>query len=359
MGLLVPPSGNSTISLGTDHDLLIEAGVVREGTTAVTGESVTGNEVDVFGTLFAQSYTILLVPGGFHDIHIHKTGKVVCLHGAAVFASGAGTVVTNDGIIVSSARGVLFTSDSGIMTLSNTGTISTTDEAIDRAGGTYTAEINNSGTITSDTDAIRGHSGDASFVAVDRVTNTGRIVGNILLGGGDDVYAGASGRLTGEVFADDGNDFVTGGIDANTFFGGAGNDTLSGNGGNDTLNGEAGLDIINGGLGRDLLSGGTENDRFVFSARTHSLVGVNSDRILDFDDPGMGNDTINLSALFGPKLQYIHAAAFTKLGQVRINDVAGPDVLVEANLVGSLAADFSIRLTATTLGSMNAGDFIL
>ena len=44
---------------------------------------------------------------------------------------------------------------------------------------------------------------------------------------------------------------------------------------------------------------------------------------------------------------------------VRINDVAGADVVVEVNTGGSLAADFSIRLVKTTLASMNAGDFVL
>jgi hypothetical protein len=40
---------------------------------------------------------------------------------------------------------------------------------------------------------------------------------------------------------------------------------------------------------------------------------------------------------------------------VRINDVAGAEVLVEVNT----AADEQIRLTATTLASMNAADFFL
>jgi hypothetical protein len=73
----------------------------------------------------------------------------------------------------------------------------------------------------------------------------------------------------------------------------------------------------------------------------------------------MGNDRIDVSGLFGPKMQYIHAAAFTKAGQVRINDVVGPDVIVEVNTGGSLAADFAIRLSKTALSSMSAGDFIL
>ena len=63
--------------------------------------------------------------------------------------------------------------------------------------------------------------------------------------------------------------------------------------------------------------------------------------------------------LFGPALTYRHNGAFTAAGQLRINDIAGADLLVEVNTGGSLAADFAIRLTATTLGSMTASDFIL
>jgi hypothetical protein len=44
---------------------------------------------------------------------------------------------------------------------------------------------------------------------------------------------------------------------------------------------------------------------------------------------------------------------------VRINDIAGADLLVEVNISGTTGAEFAIRLTATTLTSMSAGDFIL
>ena len=58
-------------------------------------------------------------------------------------------------------------------------------------------------------------------------------------------------------------------------------------------------------------------------------------------------------------MTYRHNLGFTAAGQVRINDIAGPDLLVQVNTGGSLAADFAIRLAATTLGSMTGSDFIL
>ncbi len=79
--------------------------------------------------------------------------------------------------------------------------------------------------------------------------------------------------------------------------------------------------------------------------------------LLDFDDSG--NDVIDLSALFGPAMTYRHNLGFTAAGQVRINDIAGADALVEVNTGGTLAPDFQIRLTSTTLASMTASDFLL
>jgi Ca2+-binding RTX toxin-like protein len=151
---------------------------------------------------------------------------------------------------------------------------------------------------------------------------------------------------------------ITGNNAVNILSGGAGNDTLTGNGGNDTLKGDAHNDILIGGPGKDLLVGGTGSDIFRFAAKTHSVVGVNADRILDFDD-GDAGDRIDVSALFGAAMTYRHNLAFTGAGQVRINDIAGADVIVEVNIGGTLAPDFSIRLVNTTLASMNASDFVL
>jgi hypothetical protein len=145
---------------------------------------------------------------------------------------------------------------------------------------------------------------------------------------------------------------------ANTMTGNARVNTLDGKAGNDILKGLAGNDTLIGNAGRDTQTGGTGSDTFAFLSKTHSPNNAQRDIITDFDKGGTG-DRIDVSKLFGPKMAYIHNAAFSAAGQVRINDIAGPDVIVEANTGGSLAADFSVRLKATTLGSMNQGDFIL
>jgi Ca2+-binding RTX toxin-like protein len=154
-----------------------------------------------------------------------------------------------------------------------------------------------------------------------------------------------SGNGTGNAL----DNIITGSNTANILDGGAQNDTLFGGVGND---------ILIGGLGRDTMTGGSGSDTFKFTNKTHSPNSALRDIITDFDDGGTG-DRIDVSTLFGPKMAYIHNAAFTAAGQVRINDIAGPDVIVEVNLVGRTGADFSVRLAGTTLGSMGVDDFIL
>jgi Ca2+-binding RTX toxin-like protein len=141
---------------------------------------------------------------------------------------------------------------------------------------------------------------------------------------------------------------ITGNNAVNTLDGGAGNDRLIGLAGNDTLVGNAGKDTSTGGLG---------NDVFRFAAASHSPVGLNADVITDFDKSG--NDTIDLRTVFGGVLVYRHSGGFTAAGQVRINDIASVDLIVEVNTGGSLAPDMQIRLANTTLASMTASDFFL
>jgi hypothetical protein len=54
-----------------------------------------------------------------------------------------------------------------------------------------------------------------------------------------------------------------------------------------------------------------------FATRTQSVSGSLRDIITDFDD--FGNDRIDLRTVYGGTLAYIHKAAFTHAGQVRIN----------------------------------------
>jgi Ca2+-binding RTX toxin-like protein len=270
-------------------------------------------------------------------------------HGINISGAGATARITNKGFIIGTSTGVSFTPANG------------TDHFLTNSGairGDYAVYLNsidshltfvNSGI----TDRIGVGLGSITFTntatgvvasvmgggTVDTVTNNGTVSEHVDLGGGNDKYSG-SGKTP-------------------VVFGGNGNDTLTGGSFADWLSGETDNDTIIGGLGKDRLTGGTGNDTFRFTAKTHSKVGAQADVIDDFDDFGFTGDRIDVSALFGPRMTYMHTAKFTAAGQVRINDIAGPDLIVEVNTGGSLAADFAVRLKDTTLASMNAGDFIL
>ena len=132
---------------------------------------------------------------------------------------------------------------------------------------------------------------------------------------------------------------------------------VQGSGFADVLTGSALGNWFDARGGKDTMTGGGADDTFRFKNTSDSVVGANADVITDFDD--FGNDKIDLASVYGGVLVYKHNAIFNGVGQVRINDIAGPDLLVEVNTGGSFAADMQIRLVNTTLLSMTSTDFVL
>ncbi|HTV68505.1 MAG TPA: hypothetical protein VMF90_08215 [Rhizobiaceae bacterium] len=130
--------------------------------------------------------------------------------------------------------------------------------------------------------------------------------------------------------------------------------TVTGSGKKDDFQGSEFNDVWVGGAGADEATGNGGNDVFRFNAISESTVAA-PDRILDF----FGGDKINVSALQGPALVYRGTGAFTNTGQLRIVDVAGPDVVVQVNTVGGLGADFAIRIVDVMLAEITKTDFIL
>jgi Ca2+-binding RTX toxin-like protein len=87
--------------------------------------------------------------------------------------------------------------------------------------------------------------------AVDRVSNSGLMSGQVRLGAGDDRYDGRGGTIVGDVFGQEGSDTLLGGSAAETLLGEADADLLDGGGGNDALNGGTGADTMLGRAGND------------------------------------------------------------------------------------------------------------
>ena len=300
-------------TLTTGDDLLIAPGVAVARTDAGTAITGTGsaNICDIYGLLAADSVCIFLGDDGAidtgHRMTVHEDGIVrsYAAGGASIALRGFNSSVTNLGTITALGEGVIV---GGISTttqsvVENSGTIIGDNNAVVRfSNTTETVVVLNSGLISSADDAFFSSSNSG----IDLITNTGRMVGDVELSGGNDVYNGAAGRLTGKVFAGDGIDTVTGGIDNDWFEGGEGDDTLDGNGGVDQLFGGLGNDVyfVDQGVGEAVELEGQGIDS-VFALFGHTLAAnVENLTLLGTGDiNGTGNTLAN--TLIGNSLNNI------------------------------------------------------
>ena len=299
--------------------------------------------------------------GSSHIVHIEGavSGYVgVVLGDDPTLDSGNSVVITRTGVVYGanfgveqwgpSARldnfglingGVLFAGGGlGMSRIDNAGDIISNVYAAVQHYGDETLSLNNTGTIRSAAEAFLSY----RPTAIDLIRNQGEMIGDILLGGGDDRYDGRGGLVDGTVYGGDGSDTFRPGSGIELFDGGAGTDTLdfrstagvrvyldgsrpntgtaagddytaietvlgsatgndllagdSGNnilrgyGGVDTLLGGSGIDNLGGGAGIDRLTGGLGNDRFVFQALREC-----GDVITDFRNLAGNNDDVRIA----------------------------------------------------------------
>lgn len=138
--------------------------------------------------------------------------------------------------------------------------------------------------------------------------------------------------------------------------GGEGDEVFWGGGDTDALNGRGGNDVFDGDTGQDSITGGAGDDNFTYQSISDSPAGSFCDYIYDFDDAG--NDRISMQIVGG--MSYIGTSSFSGVApQVRINDIAGPHLVVEANLDGNpLTVEFQVLLLNTDASQMGADDFV-
>lgn len=324
------------------------------------------------GFVYGQSDLITGLNSGPRSLVVAGTaataGVAVTLGAFANEAYGTRFTVTDSGLVQGYAA-LLYTGSNLI--LDNSGTIAGDDTGIFLDGGTAFDgnRIINSGTIIGgygisgtlwrlsaaeivNTGVIEGNLGAAielrdTVDVGDSIFNAGRIVGDVAMGGGGDLYDGRGGTVIGEVRGDSGNDRFRPGAAEEIFDGGTGTDTLdfragggavdlaldgawdatgwaegdsytgfervtgtafadriggdaaanwlTGAGGADALFGQAGNDTLEGGGGADTLTGGAGNDSFLFRRLSDA-----GDRIADFSASVAGNnDRIMIAAGFG------------------------------------------------------------
>ena len=172
-------------------------------------------------------------------------------------------------------------------------------------------------------------------------------------GGGNDTLFGGKDRdiLNG----DDGDDYVNGNIGQDLIFGGNGNDFLRGGKDEDLLVGGKGDDTLIGDMGGDALAGNAGRDLFVLRTDTASLEELRADLILDFDK---SSDRIALTGnlteadfileTFSQPIQEL----LTKYGieqnpaQARLNIFLGTGVDIDPNGDG-IAVGTQIKIAAS------------
>ena len=330
----------------------VNGSLVTTSNAILVGTGATSVNLVVDGAVFAPGGRGVSIGQGA-DVTISNAGHISAfLEG--IYNLNSGTVrVFNTGVIEAlrpSNDGILLAN--GGHRIVNSGTITGTDDGIQIAapvGAMLGTWIWNTGLIA--TDSLTGHSlymGEAS----DQVVNQGTLLGDVRLNGGNDLFDGRGGTVTGEVaggigddlyilddptlaiveLAGSGNDTIRsaaegfvlpdnvevleligdaragyGNAGANVIIGslhdnvlagrdgadsvdgGAGRDSLYGGAGNDTLRGEEGDDYLRGGPGDDLIGGGDQDDFLQGSEGADSLYGGGGqDRLWG----GMGPDVL-------------------------------------------------------------------
>ncbi|MDQ0323503.1 Ca2+-binding RTX toxin-like protein [Pararhizobium capsulatum DSM 1112] len=272
--------GSNSIGSGLRADLttadsvFVAAGVTVGSTngTAITGTG-SSHIVNIQGTVLGNFDTIVLgddrAADSGHHLIVGSNGYIGQFSevGYGAELSGYNTTVENNGTIWSGSIGVVISGTNAAThsTVTNTGVIDGGSYGILRTGG-ETLIVQNSGTIKSAGYAYVGSD------AIDQITNTGKIVGTVNLGGGNDIFDTRLGTLSGTLYAEAGSDKLYGSALADTFRGGDDGDTIYGYAGNDKLYGENGNDALVGGAGADALSGGAGTDRAYYSGATTGVV---------------------------------------------------------------------------------------
>lgn len=307
-------SSTYTVTSSADDDFIFVAdGVLVSNTSpsspaySAVGVFHVGVRLDVAGTLMAGASPTVYSVAVDTTVSVTQTGAVISLDSQSVwptlyFAAG-GARVFNDGQITG-LYGAIFSTPQDAEVF-NTGLIS---------GNTFGV---NGAVLVENLGTIRGVTAVSMSGGGDRLINLGYMVGNIILGSGDDLFDTIGGIVSGTVAGGAGEDvyrtdsavlsiielsgegvgdrvestvdfdlatatevenltllgnaktgagngsgnMLIGNFRDNVLGGGVGDDTLNGGTGNDSLRGDIGLDQLLGGDGDDSLRGGASADR--------------------------------------------------------------------------------------------------
>lgn len=294
----------------TDARLAIAGDVSSDA----TGIDASANKADITvrksGSV--EAYTSIQLHGADQSLSNHGT---IAAQTYGIITTGDGSRVLNEGSINAGIGMSAFTAEDAELVNGRHGEIDA-----DQAGILLVGQANmitrfvNRGSITAEEHGVLGGA------ANDVVVNRGKIVGDIDLGQGSDIFDGTHGTVKGFItgnFGDDwyyidskrleimedqdrGDDSVVASIDYRlplnfeslflmgrkdiAAHGNGGDNSVYGNAGDNKLFGHEGINILSGEEGNDHLIGGSQQDTFVFAS------GFGHDTIKNFQD---GIDRIN------------------------------------------------------------------
>ena len=184
----------------------------------------------------------LIVPAGGH-IWVEAAGGVFTYDSNSIYVNGeidsgySGIYVQSNAknntseIIVGSSGNVVGSTAfwlDGNATIQNAGQISG-GVGIYSTTGPTAVTLYNTGSITGLSYSYSGANG------IDTIINSGRISGDVSLNGGNDFYDGRGGSVLGTVYGGNGNDVMVGGSAVDKFADFDGNNWIVGGGGDDTI----------------------------------------------------------------------------------------------------------------------------
>ncbi|MBO3762534.1 calcium-binding protein [Ciceribacter sp. L1K22] len=284
--------GTTATAITSGDDVIVRYGAVVGNTATFNAAGITAygtnHDIDIYGHVFGGTWSISLgsnsAIAGSNVLTVHATG-VLTSTVEGVLVTSSGSLITNAGLISGTYGIFIAASGSTTSTIVNSGSIIGAGDSLYAAIEQYGSEklvLTNTGLIAGVTTSFNG-SFVPSNLAVTEITNSGRMIGDVLLGGADDLYDGRLGSILGVVYGGSGNDVLQGGTGNETLDGGADDDQLEGNAGTDTLIGGTGNDSLDGGTGADRMEGGSGNDTY-YVDNTGDVV---------TESTGEGTDTVN------------------------------------------------------------------
>ena len=252
-------------------------------------------------------------------ITIEDTGQVRTFENSAIRFDTNGHIV-NHGLIAGGSSAISMDHALTIASsITNSGTIESDQVGIFNRTAGSTLTTHNTGIISG---GLMSYSSQGTK-DIDLLTNSGRMSGDIFLGGGDDLYDGRLGTVDGAVNGEDGNDRLYAGADSATLIGGYGEDTLI------------------GGAGADYLSGGPGSDIASYESATEGVIVSLLDPSINTGD-AKGDTLISIEGLIGSAYNDTLEVKWDFYSTYSLSGGAGNDTLLGGRagaLVGGAGAD--------------------